>query len=40
MLKHRGIYYLMYSGSGANGPEYAIGYATSVVTHGPFHEVR
>ncbi len=36
MLKHRGTYYLMYSGSGANGPEYAIGYATSSSPMGPF----
>jgi len=36
MLKHDGIYYLMYSGSGADGPEYAIGYATSDSPMGPF----
>ncbi|MBN1125168.1 MAG: glycoside hydrolase family 43 protein [Sedimentisphaerales bacterium] len=36
MLKHRGLYYLMYSGSGANGPEYAIGYAVAKSTTGPF----
>jgi xylan 1,4-beta-xylosidase len=36
MLKHQGTYYLMYSGSGANGPEYAIGYATSASPMGPF----
>ena len=36
MLKHNGTYYLMYSGSGANGPEYAIGYATSESPLGPF----
>jgi xylan 1,4-beta-xylosidase len=36
MLKHKGLYYLMYSGSGANGPEYAIGYATSKSPMGPF----
>jgi beta-xylosidase len=36
MLKHNGRYYLMYSGSGANGPEYAIGYATSTSPTGPF----
>ena len=40
MLKHRGRYYLMYSGSGANGPEYAIGYATSDSPLGAVHEVR
>ncbi len=36
MLKRQGVYYLMYSGSGANGPEYAIGYATSDSPLGPF----
>lgn len=36
MLKHKGVYYLMYSGSGANGPEYAIGYATAASPTGPF----
>jgi alpha-N-acetylglucosaminidase len=36
MLKHRGVYYLMYSGSGADGPDYGIGYATSSSPLGPF----
>jgi GH43 family beta-xylosidase len=36
MLKHSGVYYLMYSGSGANGPDYAIGYATARSPAGPF----
>lgn len=36
MLKHNGLYYLMYSGSGARGPEYSIGYATSKSPMGPF----
>ena len=36
MLKHKNTYYLMYSGSGANGPEYAIGYATGQSPLGPF----
>jgi beta-xylosidase len=36
MLKHRGTYYLMYSGSGAMGPDYAIGYATADSPLGPF----
>jgi beta-xylosidase len=36
MLKHRGLYYLMYSGSGADGPDYAIGYATADSPMGPF----
>jgi len=30
MLKRKGVYYLMYSGSGADGPDYAIGYATAM----------
>ncbi|MBP7949331.1 MAG: glycoside hydrolase family 43 protein [Verrucomicrobiales bacterium] len=36
MLKHKGIYHLMYSGSGADGPDYAIGYATAKSPLGPF----
>jgi len=36
MLKTRGTYYLMYSGSGADGPDYAIGYATADSPTGPF----
>jgi len=36
MLKRKGIYYLMYSGSGADGPDYAVGYATSRSPTGPF----
>jgi beta-xylosidase len=36
MLKHKGFYYLMYSGSGADGPDYAIGYAISSSPMGPF----
>lgn len=36
MLKHDGVYYLMYSGSGANGPDYAIGYAAAGSPLGPF----
>ena len=36
MLKHKGLYYLMYSGSGADGPDYAIGYATAKSPLGPF----
>ncbi len=38
MLKHDGVYYLMYSGSGADGPDYAIGYATSKSPLGPFEK--
>jgi xylan 1,4-beta-xylosidase len=36
MLTHKEVYYLMYSGSGADGPDYAIGYATSASPTGPF----
>lgn len=36
MLKHRGTYYLMFSGSGADSPDYGIGYATSKSPLGPF----
>jgi xylan 1,4-beta-xylosidase len=36
MLKHKGIYYLMYSGTGADSPNYGIGYATSKSPVGPF----
>ena len=36
MLKHKGTYYLTYSGTGANSPNYGIGYATSKSPTGPF----
>ncbi|MFN0126647.1 MAG: glycoside hydrolase family 43 protein [Verrucomicrobiales bacterium] len=36
MLKRGTTYYLMYSGSGADGPDYAIGYATASSPLGPF----
>lgn len=36
MLKHNGVYYLMYSGTGADSPNYGIGYATSQSPLGPF----
>jgi beta-xylosidase len=36
MLKRRGTYYLMYSGTGADTPNYGIGYATSKSPTGPF----
>ncbi len=38
MLKHKGTYYLMFSGSGADSPNYAIGYATSKSPTGPFEK--
>ena len=36
MLKHRGVYYLLYSGGGADTPYYAIGYASAESPVGPF----
>lgn len=36
MVKHDGTYYLMYSGTGADSPNYGIGYATSKSPLGPF----
>ncbi len=36
MLKHKGTYYLLYSGTGANSLNYAIGYATAKKPTGPF----
>jgi beta-xylosidase len=36
MLKHNGTYYLMFSGTGADSPNYGIGYATSKSPMGPF----
>ena len=36
MLKHNGIYYLTFSGTGADSPNYGIGYATSKSPTGPF----
>lgn len=36
MLKHKGTYYLLYSGTGANSLNYAIGYATATNPMGPF----
>ena len=36
MLKYKGTYYLLYSGTGANSLDYAIGYATAAKPTGPF----
>jgi beta-xylosidase len=36
MIQHDGRYYLLYSGSGAQTPDYAVGYATSASPLGPF----
>jgi xylan 1,4-beta-xylosidase len=40
VLKHRGIYYLLYSGGGANTEDYAIGYATADSPLGPFMKYK
>jgi xylan 1,4-beta-xylosidase len=36
MLKRKGVYYLMYSGTGADSPNYGIGYVTAKSPLGPF----
>jgi len=36
MLKRKGVYYLMYSGTGADSPNYGVGYATATSPMGPF----
>ena len=36
MLKHKGVYYLLYSAGGADSADYAIGYATAETPIGPF----
>jgi xylan 1,4-beta-xylosidase len=36
MLKHKGLLYLMYSGTGADSPNYGVGYATAKSPLGPF----
>ena len=38
MLKHNGVYYLMFSGTGADSPNYGIGYATAKSPLGPFEK--
>lgn len=38
MVKHNGTYYLMFSGTGADSPNYGIGYATSKSPLGPFEK--
>ncbi len=40
MIKHRGRYYLLYSGSGADTPDYAVGYATADSPLGPFRRAK
>jgi beta-xylosidase len=36
IIKHQNRYYLLYSGSGADTPEYGVGYATADHPLGPF----
>ena len=36
VIKHNGLYYLMFSGTGADSPNYGLGYATSKSPMGPF----
>jgi xylan 1,4-beta-xylosidase len=38
MLKHNGVYYLLYSGGSADSQDYAIGYATAKSPAGPFNK--
>jgi beta-xylosidase len=38
MIKHNNIYYLLYSGYGANTKHYAVGYATASNPMGPFNK--
>ena len=36
MIRHQGVYYLLYSGGSADSEDYAIGYATAAHPTGPF----
>ena len=40
VLKRKGTYYLMYSGTGADSPNYGIGYATAKSPLGPFKKYK
>jgi len=40
LIKRQGVYYLLYSGGGANSEHYAIGYATAKGPLGPFTKHR
>ncbi|MDH4231722.1 MAG: glycoside hydrolase family 43 protein [Nitrospirota bacterium] len=40
MIKHQGVYYLLYSGGSADSEHYAIGYATAKHPLGPFTKYR
>ena len=39
MIRHQGVYYLLYSGGSADSEDYAIGYATASDPLGPFHQI-
>lgn len=36
VIKHKGVYYLLYSGNGFRSPDYAVGYATATNPVGPW----
>ena len=40
MIRHQGVYYLLYSGGSADSEDYAIGYATAKDPTGPFTKYR
>ncbi|MEJ2191711.1 MAG: glycoside hydrolase family 43 protein [Nitrospirota bacterium] len=40
MIKHHGVYYLLYSGGSADSEDYAIGYATAAHPLGPYTKYR
>jgi beta-xylosidase len=40
MIKHQGVYYLLFSGGSADSEHYAVGYATSGHPAGPFTKYR
>lgn len=40
MIRHQGVYYLLYSGGSADSENYAIGYATATHPLGPFIKYR
>jgi beta-xylosidase len=40
IIKHAGRYYLLYSGSGADTPDYAVGYASADSPLGPFTRAK
>jgi beta-xylosidase len=40
IIRHKGVYYLLYSGGSADSEDYAIGYATAKDPMGPFSKYR